>query len=238
MTLSQMNLLKIESKKYNLKPYIYSGVIILFVSLAFVYLLACIPKFDPQELASNPELGNYDFLFQFSFIINVAGFVCLGAAMLAKIVLEAYNEKTIYLTFSYPVSRGRVLLTKVLFCSLFSGLGVVVSIFITNHLFFLSEKLFPLVQDDLTYQLLWEQLIPMGVGGLLVISISLLALVIGWQKRSISLTIVMAIIFCSILSNIVTMGNSRVLLVLSLIFCLLTLIAMSVLVKNVKQLEV
>lgn len=37
MALSQLNLLKIESKKYNLTSYIYSGVIIPFVSLAFVY---------------------------------------------------------------------------------------------------------------------------------------------------------------------------------------------------------
>lgn len=211
-----MKMMMLETKKISMKPYLLTGVSIPFVTLLFLYLLANVPNFDPNVLEHNPEFGLYSFLYKISFIINVAGYTCLCATMLSKIVMEAYSERNLYLTLGYPVARGKILIAKLVLCLGLCSIGVFAGIFVTNILFFFSESIFPFLSDQLTFAEIINQWPWMLTGMVLVISISLIALFIGWRKKSIALTVISAFLLNSIPSNLLTAGNETMIMILSL----------------------
>lgn len=118
-----MKLIQLEMKKIALTPYLLASVLIPLVTLAMINLLAYAPQIDPSILVTDPEMGTYKFLYILSFIINVAGFSCLGTAMLGKVVMESYNDNYLYLTLSYPIARKKILRAKIFFVNCFVGLA-------------------------------------------------------------------------------------------------------------------
>lgn len=233
-----MKWIQLEMRKINLKPYVLTACLIPFISLFFIYFMAFIPTIDPSELLRSPELGTYAFIMQFSFLINVAGFVCLATTMLAKIVMEAYSKRNLYLTFSYPVPRKNILIAKLILCLSFVSIGVFLGILVTNLLFFLSESIFHVVMDTLHFSLIFEQLPLMAMAILLVSSIGILALYLGWLKQSIALTIISGIVMFSLPSNLMTMGNLPMISSLTIFLLILSLIFFQQILNKINRLEV
>lgn len=233
-----MKLIGLEMKKIALTPYLLTSVLIPLAALALINLLAYVPQIDPTILATDPEMGTYAFLYVISFIINVTGFACMNTAMLGKVIMESYNDNYIPLTLSYPVSRKKVFWAKVLFCELFCGLGVFIGVLLTNSLFFVSESIFSLVNDTLSFAAIVNQLPVIIVSIVLVISISLISLAIGWWRNSLPLAIVAAVVFCSVLSNLVTVGGIEVVLAISFVLFLIGVLVVLTLTKKVMRLEV
>lgn len=232
-----MKLIQLEMKKIALTPYLLASVLIPLVTLAMINLLAYAPQIDPSILVTDPEMGTYKFLYILSFIINVAGFSCLGTAMLGKVVMESYNDNYLYLTLSYPVARKKILRAKIIFCELFCGIGVFIGILLTNSLFFVSESVFSVVNDSLSFATIMGQFPLMIVAVILVTSISLISLAIGWWRNSLALAIVSAVVFCSIPSNLVTVGGVQVVLAITVILLVASMLVVLLITKKVSRLE-
>ncbi|MGM0215913.1 hypothetical protein [Enterococcus sp. AZ109] len=233
-----MNLVQIERQKKPLKPYLITAAVIPIVSLLLVYLMAIISGLELSEpIPKAVDTSSYFFFAQISFIGNVAGFVCLGATMLVKYVMEAYSDHNIYLTLGYPVSRTKVFASKLLLCLSVIGIGVFVSIFATNTLFFISESFYQLVDDQLTFQNVLGQLPLMFTAVILVIAICLIALFIGWLKNSIPLVIISAILLYSIPSNLFSSGNTLIMVALSITLFIISLVVVHVLKNKILRME-
>lgn len=232
-----MKLIRLEMKKVALTPYLLASILIPMVTFAMINLLAYAPQIDPSILVTDPEMGTYKFLYILSFIINVAGFSCLGTAMLGKIVMESYNDNYLYLTLSYPVARKKILWAKIIFCEVFCGIGVFVGVLLTNSLFFVSESIFSVVNDSLSFAAIVNQLPLMMVSIVLVTSISLISLAIGWWRNSVALAIVSAVVLCSIPSNLVTVGGVEVVLAITAVLLLLSMMVILLITKKVSRLE-
>ena len=232
-----MKLIQLEWKKISVVPYLLASILIPLAALSLVELLAYAPRIDPSILATDPEMGTYQFLFFISFVINVAGFSCLGTALLSKVIMESYSDKYIYLTLSYPTARQKVFWAKIFFCIAFCGIGIFIGSLFTNVLFFISESLFPVVNDSLSYSVMLDQLPLLLVSVLLVTSISLISLAIGWWKKSVALAIVSAMVLCSIPSNLVGIGGEGIVTVISGVLRVVSLILVLIMTKKVSRLE-
>lgn len=110
-------------------------------------------------------------------------------------------------------------------------------VLLTNSLFFVSESIFSLVTDTLSFATIVNQLPVIIVSIVLVISISLIALAIGWWRNSLPLAIVAAVVLCSILSNLVTVGGIEVVLAISGVLFLIGVLVVLTLTKKVMRLE-
>ncbi len=233
-----MSLIKIERQKRSLKPYLLTAGIIPLVSLMLVYLIAIVSSQPiPAPVPSGQDMSSYQFFYQISFIANVAGYVMLGAAMLIKYVMEAYSERNIYLTLGYPMSRKKVFFSKLLLCLSVIGPGVFISIFVTNTLFFISESVYQLADDTLNFQHVLDQLPLMLTAVVLVISICLIALFIGWLRNSIPLVIISAVLLFSIPSNLMSSGNIFIIMALTVFLFIFSLIIVALLNNKVSRLE-
>lgn len=234
-----MSLVQIECRKKPLKPYLIIASFIPVVCLLFVYMIALIARNLPLEpLPSSVDTSSYTFFYQFSFISNTAGYVFLGATMLVKYVMEAYSDRNRYLTLGYPVSRGKVLASKLFLCLSVIGVGVFFSIFVTNTLFFISESVYPIVDDHLLFWDVVNQLPLMLTAIILVIAISLIALFIGWLKQSIPLVIITAILLYSIPSNLFSSGNTVLIVALSVFLLMVSLVVIMLLKNKILKMEV
>lgn len=234
-----MNLVKIERRKKPLKPYLITAVMIPLICLLLLYLVTFVSKQPmPSSVSVGQDMSSYTFFYLISFISNVAGYVMLGAAMLVKYVLEAYSGKNRYLTLGYPVSRTKVFFSKLFLSLSVSGIGVFFGIFVTNSLFFLSESLYPLVDDQLMVQTVLDQLPQMVTAVVLVISICLIALFIGWLKNSVPLVMISAILLFSVPSNLVSSGNLFIIAVLTIVLFIFSLVVVGLLKNKVLRMEV
>ncbi len=75
------------------------------------------------------------------------------------------------------------------------------------------------------------------IAGVLVSSVSLISLTIGWWKKSLPLAIVAAVVFCSILSNLVMAGGQGIVIVTSLFLLVISLLVTVTMTRKVARLE-
>ena len=114
-----LNLIKLEIKRIRLKGYITAGLLITFAVLGLVYLFAAIPHLDASDTDVQIFI-TYNGIATLSLVVATACFSILSSAMYNRFIVEEYASKKVFLLFSYPVKRSRVLLAKVITVFLFT----------------------------------------------------------------------------------------------------------------------
>lgn len=233
-----MKLFQIELKKVNFKTYLGIALLIPIIVLMFVYFFASIPHFEPSVRTTDPEILSYTFILLMAFLLNTAAFTFLCATMMGKVVMDAYSEKNVYLTLSYPVSRRKLFLTKLSLVSLFCGGLSLLSFGFVSAIFLSIESLAPIVYDQLSLSIFLVQLPFILLSAIIVPAIGLCSLWIGWQKNSLALLILSSIILFSLMSNSANLGTNLVFYIFTFSYLLIALIVTTSLVAKVEKLEV
>lgn len=221
-------LIKLELKRNSIKPYNISVLIITAVMIGMLYLLAVIPKLDPEE-ADMDIFMNYGSLANLMGILCMVTFVTLSSVMYARFIVEEYSGKRAILLFSYPVDRGILLKAKVMMVCLYTILTMIFCGGITFGVFFITESLFPICTD----QLKWKTIVEAGLT-LLSYSVmagvwSIIPLWFGFWKKSVSVTIVSAVIMVTSICQVMTTFMNYV---VAVPFLLIGLIAAVILLKS------
>ncbi|ANK60203.1 hypothetical protein AYR54_07495 [Loigolactobacillus backii] len=233
-----MKLFKLELEKVDLKNYLRIALFIPLIVLIFVYFFASVPYFDATTATTDPELLSYNFILLMGFLLNTAAFTFLGATMMGKIVMNAYSEKNVYLTLSYPVSRRKLLFVKLKLVNLFCGVLSMLSFALVISIFLGIEAVIPIVQDQLTLTTYLGQLPFILLSALIVPAISLCSLWIGWKKNSLALLIFSAIILFSLMSNTASLGSGITFYAFTFIYLFLAVIVTLSLISKVDKMEV
>lgn len=186
-------LITLELKRNRLYPYHLSSLICGIIMLGVEYLLASIPYIDPQE-AEAALFSNYLFLAEIVILACMTVFTILSAVMAARFIVEEYSGKRAILLFSYPISRRQVLKAKLLLVFGYSTCAMFVCGGILQGIFFLSESIFPIGAGELNVSVIAQI-----IGFLFCCSVQagvlgVLSLWIGFRKKSISLTLVAAVV--------------------------------------------
>lgn len=97
-----------------------------------------------------PVLGqNYAAAIELNFFIQM-GFTLFGGSLISQVFIEEYKNKTISLSFGYPISRKKLFMAKVLFISLFVFLSTIVSFIFTGLTTYLLDQVFPIINGQPT----------------------------------------------------------------------------------------
>lgn len=214
-------LIKLELQRINLRPYFIGTAIFGIVLLAFTYFVAYVAQVE-QEV----QFMTYGNIFQFTGAISILLFGILSAAMYAKLIIEEYSGKRLALLFSYPVSRKKIFTAKVLIVLLFVVLSMLLCTILPISIFSATEMFFPIVSDTMTSNIFIIALGNSIVSFIAVSAIGLLALRIGFIKKSVSVTLISAFILSGLYGNIAigSAGNIAV----SLLVAGISLIGISV----------
>ena len=196
-----LKLIKLELERNNLKSYIIGGCLITLSILGLVYLFAAIPHIDP----SDPDVGiflTYNGISALALIILAACFTILASVMYNKLVIAEYTSKKIYLLFSYPIKKERILAAKLITVFAFTIISAIISGIVIFSVFFLSEGIFQLCEDTLTIQVILRVAILLLLSAVISAALATISLWFGYWKKSATVTMVVGVIIASVFGSI------------------------------------
>jgi len=133
----------------------------------------------------------------------MAAFCVLSAVMYSKFVIEDYSGKRPVLLFSYPVSRRKILFSKLCVVSIFTIISMIISNLIIFLIFGITDEFLHLVTESITTTNILQAIQVTFFMALIAASIGIISTGIGFIKKSIPTTIVSAVLMASLMSNIV-----------------------------------
>jgi ABC-type transport system involved in multi-copper enzyme maturation permease subunit len=188
-------LMSLELKKNNIKPYLLGVLGITIAMFGFLYLFAGV---------DDEELSTYSDVIMLVSSLIMASYCVLGSIMFARFAVEEYKGKRAILLFSYPVSRVKVLLAKVVIVCGFIFVSLLLTGLIVFGFFHISESFAPLMHEGGLGQMLADAMLLSVINGFLAVSVSMIALAAGLWRESVPVTIVTTVVICSVFSSVFT----------------------------------
>lgn len=196
-------MIKLELSKWNLRYYLLAAGIITITVIALVILMGFAQTREDVVFQNGTELFAIgDLLLRMSFTI-------FSGILLAKIIIKEYENNTIQLMFTYPISRKKIIASKLvvvagitLLTTLLAEIVYMVVMTLLNNylLFFVSEIDVSFLGNYMIRYIPFSVVTTMGIG--------LIPLYFGMKKKSAITTIVSAVILSVLLNgNIGTSSN-------------------------------
>ena len=210
-----LRMMKLEMKRNHLGSYVTASIIFGIVLIGFMYFVAYV-----AQVENEPDFQTYPNIFLFTTIVSMIVFSVLSSVMYSRFVIEEYSGTRLVLLFSYPVNRKKVLLAKVGIVVLFTTVSMIICNIPAVLIFSLTESFIPIVSDTLSIGLLMSIIKMILVLSISVNGICIIAMRIGFVKKSIPTTMVTSFILSAVYANamIGSFGNDAIL------FSLLTLV--------------
>lgn len=206
-----VNLMKLEWRKLKqasvIRELVIYWVILMFLPVFFIKMVSA-------------DFGqSVDALFTLILSVQV-GFVLLGASLISQVFIDEFKSKTIALSYSYPISRKRLFLSKVLFIGIFIFLATLISFVLTVVTTMVIDEIFSVLHVGLTGSDIWGYVGDMIARSFLVTLISFIPLFyLAIWKRAVIPTVICAILVMQLpnFSPIFNLNQDLVIVILSIL---------------------
>ncbi|WP_106767076.1 ABC transporter permease [Paenibacillus faecalis] len=207
-------LIRLELQRHRMHTYVKASILISLGLVVFIYFISYVAQVEKE-----PDFQTYPNIFLFTSIISMICFCILSSVIYSRVVIEEYAGNRLLLLFTYPVNRKKMLLAKIILVSVFSMVAMILGSIVPLLIFSVTESFVPIVNDRLSLDLFISMLSTIFV---LIVSanvISLIAMRIGFVRKSTPAAIVSSFLLCAIVGNAVigSLQNSLLLLVLTVI---------------------
>ncbi|MBC2398808.1 ABC transporter permease [Clostridium tetanomorphum] len=201
-----IKLIQLELKRNKLRTYIISTGVIALSLIVFIYMFLFISTKTQVsgDVYIKNVLSNYETIILLVNIISCVCFATLSGVMYSRFVINEYSGKRAILLFSYPVSPKKIMFTKLLIVSLFTFLAYILSSILVYTIFFMGERFIHIIPDTLTISKLIIIVKTTVIMSLFSLGIGIIAMRIGFSKKSVPVTIVSAFTLSVIPSNIIS----------------------------------
>ncbi|MEN1935071.1 ABC transporter permease [Paenibacillus sp. 102] len=184
-----LNLMRLELMKFKLWPTIRGALIAIFIISIFISLI----MFDG-------EVNSYDSVFQLIDRFPRAAFMIFGTSLIAKFIIQEFQNKTMTVMFMYPINRKKMMAAKMLIVILFTLCAIIISEIIIFSFVYVVNIYYPVITEPLTISTLAENAVKLFVNALATTGISLIPLYFGMKKYSIRTTFVSSIIIACLIT--------------------------------------
>lgn len=184
-----LQLIKLEMKKCKLGWYMKGAIIANIVMVAMLFFVSYV-----SQIEGDVELGNPQGILLMASAMVRGTFIVFAGVLIAKLVIEEYKNKTILLMFSYPISRKKIIASKLLITAILTFITVLLSnIFIVSVFFTLNSFMLVIPNTITIGELIQESIkaIPFAVAAA---GAGLIPLYFGMRKYSVPTTIVSSLI--------------------------------------------
>jgi len=186
------NLIKIELKKFSVKSHVIQ---IIIANIAILALLT------PLFIFVAPEEEYLDLVALVS-ILNLATFIVWQGVLIAKIIVEEFQSKTIFLLFTYPISRKKLIVSKLVIINTVIFFSILVTQIFQNTALTILSQFVP----QLEYSLSIYEIGTVAVISVASVMMGMLSLFVGMIKKSTIATIVSSIVVVAMLGGSVGEG--------------------------------
>ena len=186
------NLIKIELKKFSVKSHVIQLIV---ANIAILALLT------PLFIFVAPEEEYLDLVALVS-ILNLATFIVWQGVLIAKIIVEEFQSKTIFLLFTYPISRKKLIVSKLVIINTVIFFSILVTQIFQNTALTILSQFVP----QLEYSLSIYEIGTVAVISVASVMMGMLSLFVGMIKKSTIATIVSSIVVVAMLGGSVGEG--------------------------------
>lgn len=209
-----MQLMKLEFRKISIGKYIIASIIIAASTVGLIAMIHLFP--DEGEIG----LTKMSEVFEITGLLVRVSFVIISGILLSQVIIKEYEKNTIKILFTYPISRKKIMLSKLvvvmittlLLCAFTEILCVVGISVISNYISMIPERI--MVQDVVGY---------LAVDGVVdvvtTVGIGLLPLYFGMLKKSVVVTIVASVIVGLFLNGNIGDFNTHSIIIIPIVTC-------------------
>ncbi|MCM2990217.1 bacitracin ABC transporter permease [Bacillus safensis] len=224
-----LHFIKLELRKSYMKNYIQASMIASIVLLVFIYFAAFTARVE-QEIG----FQQYPNIYLLTSIVWMIFFSIVTAWMYCRVVVTALKEHE-----PHSPSLKTLLFSRMVWMLCFSTIAMLCSIIPSFVVFSVTETFFPIVQDALTADVIFNVIKTYLVFTGCVNGIGMIAMRVGLKKKSIFMTILTAVVLCAVLGNvfIAVDGNDQMNFILSGVMIAAVLIVMLELWGSISRLQ-
>ena len=232
-------LIRLELKKNNINTYILADIIIAITMIGFLFLFAYAPLIEPND-KDMAIFAGYDNLISLFCVFNMAVFCVMSAVMYCRFVIVDYSGKRSILLFSYPVCGKKVVLSNLLIVCGFTIISMVICNFIVFLIFGITENFIHLVGNNFTVSIILNIVENTTLMSAIAATIGVIAVGIGFIKKSVPTTIISAVLLASLMCNIVVNANPNraSMYVLAAAMVMIGILCSIFLMKKINKMEV
>lgn len=184
-----LKLMNLEMRKVNFGRCINNSLAACFAVTGFLFFMLYVDR-------GFYTAGSTDFFFLVDSITRMV-FIIFSGVLISRLVIEEFNDKTITLMFTYPISRKKVISSKLLIIVGFTFFSILLSrIFATVVLTMLDNSL-NFIEGNITFQMIIEHFRNTILYDFSASGISLVPLFLGMLKKSVRTTIITSFIIAA-----------------------------------------
>ncbi|PFA75164.1 ABC transporter permease [Bacillus cereus] len=213
-------LMKLEWKKHKLSRYFKSVAICIIAIFAAVSLMALGMKAEENMLFSDftQNMAAANIFIRITFII-------FSSVILSRLVIDEYKNKTMQLSFMYPLRRKMLMRAKLTIVFCFCFVSTIIATFIISLLVYFVSPMMGLIETPATMGEIIAIVPDTFISAFMISGISLIPLFFGMRKKSTPTTITSAVIIGMLISGNVGPGNDQVsmfdFIAIPIVLCLL-----------------
>lgn len=228
-----LKLIKLEIKKYKAVSLLRGILTTTFISAAVLFLIA----FGDVKQAK-AVFESYSFMAVTIKTINGLSYVIFGSVLISRMVVGEFKDKTILNLFLYPISRKKLIASKLTMISaiVFTA-SFLTDLFISAVIIIFSAR-FNIIGGNFTAAALRDMLVTFLTGSLSTAFISLIPVYFGMLRRSTSFTIVSAVILGSLLNSNSSGISLSSLAVVQIVFALLGIFSAWFTFRNIDKKDI
>lgn len=184
-----IHLMKLELKKVGLKKYVLFSIVGIFISMFFLF----VGLNDSSTIKSSYEKAftTVGLIFCFYYII-------LFSVLVSSYIINEYNHKTILVMFSYPIDRRKLMCAKLFLIMLLVMVSMLIGYICCGVLIILLDKYMGVIKGEFESSVLSYWISTALKAAITFCALGVGTFVVGMMKKSVSMTIISAIILCYI----------------------------------------
>lgn len=189
-------LIHLEIKKFKLFDY-WLGI--LMANIGFIAFLSMIFVLEKND--GNIPFENFDMVMSISNAAVRATFIIFSSVILVKIIIDEYKTNSIDIMFTYPISRKKIMWTKLIIVACFTFITIMISTLFVGGVVYLLDTMFDIIPGDIRKEEIVENLLTAFLGALASAGLSLIPLFFGMRNKSASATFVSSIILVALTNS-------------------------------------
>ncbi|GAB6988169.1 ABC transporter permease [Paenibacillus pini] len=190
-----LKLIKLEMKKNKFGWYWKGAAIANIVILLFIWLIAF-----TQE-SEDVAFSNFEELYSTIGIFVRATFAIFASVLISRLIIDEYKNKTMTVLFTYPISRKKLMIAKLILIIGMTLVSILVSMLFVSTTFTILNAYFQFIPGSPNADLLFNQGFHLLIVAISTAGLSLIPLYFGMRKKSVSATIVSSVLIISVISS-------------------------------------
>lgn len=226
-----LKLIKLELKKVKIG---IKGIIIANLIILASILLIIFTSLNSKDMPFN----DYDSMLLLTGTIVRAVFMIFAAALISRLIIGEYKNKTINVMFLYPIQRRKIMVAKLFIVVIFTFITMFLSNLFLNFILYILYSFITSNMETMSVNILLKSLVDVTIYSLIFAFISLIPVYVGMWKKSGTSTIVSGVILVSILnsgSNNITLSSY---IIIPIIAAFLGIISSYMAIKDIEDKDV